>query len=166
MRTNTKRLLASATVLAAASVIGITSTAVSIASPAASTSMTLRLLVHGGSFTIVNVANRKAFPSTGDELILVQPVYAAGQPRKVIGHAYITATFVTKTIAPPAGIRDEVTLVLKAGDIELAGVSSGEKFTAAVTGGTGIYQGARGQASITTGSGQGNPASVKVTLLR
>jgi hypothetical protein len=119
-------LVAGITVLAAASVIGATTAAASIASPQASTSVTLRLLVHGGSLTIVNVAGAKAFPSTGDELILVQPVYAAAQPRKVIGHAYITGTFATKTIAPPAGIRDEATLVLKAGDIELAGVSTGD----------------------------------------
>lgn len=102
---------------------------------------------------------------TGDELILVQPVYAAAHPKQVIGRPYITGTFVTKTISPPAGIREHVTLVLRRSNVERAGVSTGNPFTMAVTGGTGSYQNARGQATVTTGPGAGNPATVTLALL-
>jgi hypothetical protein len=160
-----KRLLMVAGAVAGAAGIALTGTAASMASPQISAPTTLRLLVHGGSLTLVNVAHAKAFPRTGDELILVQPVYAAAHPQRVIGHAYITGTFVTKTISPPAGIREEVTLVLRHGNIELAGVATGHPFKIAVTGGTGSYLNARDQAIVTTGPGQGNPASVTLTLL-
>jgi hypothetical protein len=165
MLKHTKRLLTAASVAAAVTAIAVTGTAVSMASSQISSPTTLKLLVHGGSLTPVNVTHAKAFPQTGDELILVQPVYAAAHPRHVIGSAYITGTFVTKTISPPAGIREQVTLLLKQGAIELAGVTTGNPSTATVTGGTGIYQNARGQATVTTGPGQGNPASITLTLL-
>jgi hypothetical protein len=58
-----------------------------------------------------------------------------------------------------------VTLVLKHGDIELAGVTTGDPSAIAVTGGTGIYQNARGQAIVKTRPGKGSPASVTLTLL-
>lgn len=165
MLNQTKRLLAAASIAVAAAAIALTGTAEGMASPHPSSSTTLRLRVHGGSLSVVNVANSAGFPKTGDELILVQPIYAAAHPRTVIGHGYLTLTFVTKTTAPPAGLRDSVTLVLKRGDIELSGVGTGNPFTLAVTGGTGIYRSARGQATVTSGPGKDNPASVTVTLL-
>ncbi|MGO8959499.1 MAG: hypothetical protein ACLQFR_19355 [Streptosporangiaceae bacterium] len=165
MLKHTKRLLTAGSIAAAATAIAVAGSAVSLASPRSGSPTTLRLLAHGGSLTVVNVTHSKAFPRTGDELILVQPVYAAAHPGKVIGHGFATATFVTPKISPPAGIRDEVTLVLTQGDIELAGVTAGQSSTLAVTGGTGIYQNARGEATVTTGPGKGNPASITLTLL-
>jgi hypothetical protein len=166
MLNHTKRLLTAASIAAAAAAIAITGTAASMASPQTSSPTTLKLLMHGGSLTTVNVAHAKTFPQTGDELILVQPVYTAADPTQVIGHGYVTSTFVTPKISPPAGLREDVTLVLNQGDIELAGVTTGDPSTLAVTGGTGIYENSSGQATVTTGPGKGNPASVTLTLLR
>ena len=60
---------------------------------------------------------------------------------------------------------DEVTLALRQGEIELAGVSKGNPFTLAVTGGTGSYQNARGQATVKIARGKSNPASITLNLL-
>jgi len=160
-----KAVIAGLSIAAAtATAFSITAAGASTAAPRHSSATTLKLLVHGGSLTPVNVTGAKAFPRTGDELILVEPVYATARPKRVIGHAYITATFVTPVISPPAGLRDEVTLVLQRGAIELAGVTTANPSTLAVTGGTGIYRDARGQASVTTRRGKGNPASITLRL--
>jgi hypothetical protein len=164
MHKHTKRLLAAVSIAAAAIAFAVTGLGTSMASPRVTSLATLKLILHGGSLTPVNVTHAKVFPQTGDELILVQPVYAAAHSQRVIGHAYITATFVTPAISPPAGLREQVTLVLPGGAIQLAGVTTGNPSAAAVTGGTGTYRNARGQATVTTARGKGNPASITVTF--
>ena len=109
---------------------------------------------------MINVRHSKGI-GVGDEIIIAQPAFAAAHPAVVAGHSYVTVVFLTGTVA-----RVTADLVLKAGDIELSGINASNPFRLAVTGGTGSYASARGQATVRTGSGKSNPATFTIRLLR
>jgi hypothetical protein len=169
MPTNRKLVVAAVSVAAAASAIIAASTGASMASPRTSAASpqitrpaTLRLLARGGTFTTVNVTHGKSFPQVGDELIVSQPVYEAAHPRQLAGHLYLIISFVAKGV-PPAGTYQQAVLVLKHGEIDAVGAGSSPEL--AVTGGTGRYDGARGEADARPLSASGNRTSITITLL-
>ena len=147
---------ASAAVVASAAGIAVASASV----PHITTATTLRLEARGGTSTFVNVRHLSR-PAVGDEVILAQPVYSAAHPSQLVGHGVVTVIFV----APPRVSQDHATLVLKNGQIDAAGVEASNPFQLAVTGGTGQYQNARGQATVKLLPGPGNKALITVSLL-
>jgi hypothetical protein len=162
MPKNYKRLIAAVSVAAAASAV-IATTAAASTAPQAAAVTTLSLQARGGTFTSVNVTHATSFPEVGDELMVSQPVYQAAHPKQLAGHLYLIITFVAKAM-PPAGTYQQATLVLKHGEILAAGMGSSS--LVAVTGGTGSYDNARGQARTRVLPGPGNRTDITVTLLR
>lgn len=152
-------IAASAVAMATAGVAVLVGVA-GASTPQITSPQTVKLNIHGGSATFVNASGKKGF-AIGDEIILQQPVFAAANPSKAIGHGYVTITFVSKKNVSQL----HATLILKAGDIDLGGVETGNPFTLPITGGTGLYQNARGEATVKTGPGKGNPATVTLNLL-
>jgi hypothetical protein len=122
-------------------------------------SQTITLHVRGGSATFVNVRQKKAY-ARGDEFIGEQPAYYPTSPKQVAGHLYVVITLISAS-----STRDEATLTLRHGQLDLAGIEAANPFTLAVTGGTGQFAGARGEATIKTGNGKDNPGTVTVRLL-
>ena len=55
--------------------------------------------------------------------------------------------------------------MLKQGEVDAAGIQASNPFQLAVTGGTGRFQNARGQATIKLLPGKGNRARVTLSLL-
>jgi hypothetical protein len=117
----------------------------------------LHLRMQGGSSTFVNVAGKNG-PAAGDEIILNQPVWRDGHR---VGRGIVTITLT-------GGQTDQIhaDLALRGGQIDVAGVqlTNGNRFTLAVTGGTGAYVGASGQVRVHTLEGKGNPTDVTVEL--
>ena len=158
--TNRFRKGATITAAAAAAVMATAGiAAASVAAPSITSPTTIVLLAHGGSATFVNVAH-KTGPAIGDEVILKQPVFSPAHPTVVVGHGFVTVTFVGKNIS-----QDHETLVLRQGEIDVAGIQASNPFKLAVTGGTGQYANARGQATVKLGTGKGNPATITLSLL-
>jgi opacity protein-like surface antigen len=154
-----------AAVAAAAAVATAGLAAASPALPAASRSQpgtswqTITLRVRGGSATFVNIRHKKGY-ARGDEFIGEQPAYYPASPRQVAGHLYVIIALLSATAT-----RDEATLTLRHGQIDLAGIEAANPFTLAVTGGTGQFAGARGEATMKTENGTGNPGILTVRLL-
>jgi hypothetical protein len=130
------------------------------AQPAAAAWQTITLHVRGGSATFVNVRQQKGY-ARGDEFIGGQPAYYPARPNQAAGHLYVVITLISASAT-----RDEATLTLRQGQLDLAGIEAASPFTLAITGGTGEFAGARGQATIKTGSGKDNPGTVTIRLLR
>lgn len=147
---------ASAAVVAGAAGIAVASAS----APHITTAVTIRLEARGGASTFVNVRHLR-HPAVGDEFILTQPVYSAAHPSQLMGHGAVTVVFV----APPNITQDHATLVLKDGQIDVAGVQASNPFQLAVTGGTGRYQNARGQATVKLLPGPGNKTLITLSLL-
>ena len=61
--------------------------------------------------------------------------------------------------------QDHATLVLKGGQVDAAGIQASNPFQLAVTGGTGRFQNARGQATVRLWPGKGNRAQITLSLL-
>jgi hypothetical protein len=72
----------------------------------------------------------------------------------------VTVTFVGRNVT-----QDHATLVLRQGEIDAAGIQASNPFKLAVTGGTGLFANARGQATVRLGTGKGNPATITLSLL-
>jgi hypothetical protein len=72
---------------------------------------------------------------------------------------------VTVTLVGAPVSQDHATLVLKDGQIDAAGIQASNPFQLAVTGGTGRFQNARGQATVKLLPGPGNKALITVSLL-
>ena len=146
---------------AAAAVVAATAgiAAASVSAPKITSPTTIVLQAHGGSATFVNVAHKKG-PAIGDEVILKQPVFNPAHPAVVVGHGFVTVTFLGKNLT-----QDHATLVLRQGEIDAAGIQASNPFKLAVTGGTGLYANARGQATIKLGKGKGNPSTITLSLL-
>jgi hypothetical protein len=122
---------------------------------------TIRIYLSGGTGTYLNLSGKRG-GGTGDLTILNQPAYAGFSTGKRIGSGVVTIISLSKTQAQLHG-----DLLLPGGTIDLGGVEQGSNpFTLAVTGGTGIYQGARGEASVKllNGSAQANPSALTVYL--
>lgn len=158
-----KRRFGKGAVIAAASAAVVVTAAgvaaASVSGPDITTATTIRLVARGGTATFVNVRHRQR-PATGDEVILAQPVFSAAHPGQLAGHGYVTVTLLGKNIS-----QDHATLVLKAGEIDAAGVQASNPFRLAVTGGTGRFKNARGQATVKLLPGPGNRASITLSLL-
>ena len=148
---------AAAAAAAVAATAGIA--AASVSAPSITSPTTIVLLAHGGSATFLNVAHKKG-PAIGDEIILNQPVFNPAHPAVVVGHGFVTVTFLGKNLS-----QDHATLVLRQGEIDAAGVQGSNPFKLAITGGTGLYANARGQATVKLGKGKGNPATITLSLL-
>jgi hypothetical protein len=142
----------------AAAVIAPAQLAAANPSPTVISARTVTLIVRGGSATFINVRQRKSV-AAGDEFIGTQPTYLPGQPDRIVGRSYVVITLLTKQAT-----RDEVTLVLRHGQLDLSGVEAGNPFALAVTGGTGRFYGARGEAMIRTG-GKDNRGTITIHLL-
>jgi hypothetical protein len=117
----------------------------------------LHLHIQGGSSTFVNVAGQKG-PAVGDEIILNQPVWRDGHR---VGRGIVTITLT-------GGQTDQIhaDVALPGGQIDVAGLqlTNSNRFTLAITGGTGAYVGASGQVRVHTLQGKGNPTDVTVEL--
>ncbi len=112
--TNRFRKGATITAAAAAAVMATAGiAAASVAAPSITSPTTIVLLAHGGPATFVNVAH-KTGPAIGDEVILKQPVFSPAHPTVVVGHGFVTVTFLGKNLT-----QDHATLVLRQGDIDL-----------------------------------------------
>jgi hypothetical protein len=92
---------------------------------------------------------------------LAQPVFSVAHPGQLAGHGYVTVILVGNNSE-----QDHATLVLKQGEIDAAGVQGpSNTFQLAVTGGTGTFRNARGQADVTLLPGPGNKALITLHLL-
>jgi len=61
-------------------------------------------------------------------------------------------------VGGPNVTQDRATLVFKQGEVDVAGIQASNPFQLVVTGGTGRFQNARGQATVQTLPGKGNRA--------
>jgi hypothetical protein len=156
------RLRKGASIAAAAAVAVVATAGIAMASasrPAITSPETITLHLHGGSVTFINIRHKKRF-ATGDEFIGAQPAYLPARPKQAAGHAYVIITLITKSKD-----RVQATLDLRQGQIDLAGIEGSDPFNLAVTGGTGAFANARGQATINSGKGNSNPATITLSLL-
>lgn len=146
---------AAAVVMATAGIAAASGSAPSITSPT-------KIVLHaqGGSATFVNVAHKRG-PAIGDEVILKQPVFNPAHPKVVVGHGYVIVTLLGGRNLS----QDHATLVLRQGEIDAAGIQGSNPFKLAITGGTGLFANARGQAAVKLGKGKGNPATITLSLL-
>jgi hypothetical protein len=120
----------------------------------------IRLEARGGTATFVNVRHL-SHPAVGDEVILAQPLFSAAHPSQLAGHGFVTVILLGRNSE-----QDHATLVLRQGEIDAAGVQGpGNTFQLAVTGGTGRFQNARGQADVKLLPGPGNKALITLHLL-
>jgi hypothetical protein len=121
---------------------------------------TVTVYLRGGTGTALNLSGKPG--GIGDLTILNQPAYARSGGGNRIGSGVVTIISVSKTQA-----QLHADLILPGGTIDVAGVEQqSNPFTLAVTGGTGTYQGARGEAivKLLPGSAQANPAALTVYL--
>jgi hypothetical protein len=156
------RLGKGATIAAASAAVILAAAGIAVASasgPSITTATTIRLDARGGSSTFVNV-REKTGPAVGDEVILNQPLYSDANPDQVVGQGYVTVILVGGNAE-----QDHATLVLKQGQIDVAGIQASNPFQLAVTGGTGRFQNARGEATVKLLPGPGNQASITLSLL-
>jgi hypothetical protein len=160
-----RTILRSGTVIAATAISAaiITTTGVAAATSSAPAQPakpeTIQLQLHGGSVTFVNIRHKNG-PATGDEYIGTQPAFTAAHPKDLVGHAFVVITLLTKSAD-----RVEATLVLRQGQLDLTGIEASDPFTLAVTGGTGAFTTARGEATIKSRPGKSNPTTITVQLL-
>jgi len=148
---------------AASAAVVLTGAGIAVASaPVTSitTATTIRLEARGGTSTFVNVRHL-SHPAVGDEFILAQPLFSAARPGELAGHGFVTVIIVGRN-----STQDHATLVLRQGQVDVAGVQgSSNTFQLAVTGGTGRFQNARGQADVKLLPGPGNKALITLHLL-
>jgi hypothetical protein len=133
---------------AASAAVVLTGAGIAVASAsetAITTATTIRLEARGGTSTFVNIRHQ-SHPAVGDEVILA--------------HGFVTVILVGGN-----STQDHATLVLKQGEIDAAGVQASNTFQLAVTGGTGRFQNARGQADVKLLPGPGNKALITLHLL-
>jgi hypothetical protein len=158
-----KRHLSKGAAVAAAAVAVIAAgSGIAVASasgPQITTATTIRLLARGGTSTFVNVRHQPK-PAVGDEVILSQPIFSAAHPAQQVGHGWVTVTLVGGQAT-----QDHATLVLTGGQVDAAGIQASNPFQLAVTGGTGRFQNARGQATVHLLPGKGNRAQITLMLL-
>ena len=122
---------------------------------------TVTVYLRGGTGTALNLSGKPG-GGIGDLTILNQPAYAGLGGGNRIGSGVVTVISLSKTQA-----QLHADLILPGGTIDVAGVEQqSNPFTLAVTGGTGTYQGARGEVTVKLlpGSAQANPAALTVYL--
>jgi hypothetical protein len=147
---------------AAAAAVVVAGAGIAVASasgPDITTATTIRLEARGGTATFVNVRHL-SHPAVGDEVILAQPIFRAADPDQMVGHGFVTVILVGRN-----STQDHATLLLSQGEIDAAGVQASNPFQLAITGGTGRFQNARGQADVRLLSGPGNKALITLHLL-
>jgi len=71
----------------------------------------------------------------------------------------------TVTLVGGQATQDHATLALRGGEVDAAGIQASNPFQLAVTGGTGRFQNARGQATVRLLPGKGNRAQITLSLL-
>ena len=149
MLRGTNRFIAGGAVIVVAASIGIGVAATSAHAQNASSGRTIVLYSAGGAETDINIAGKPSL-AVGDEAIEAQPVFNAAHRTQLLGHGYVIFTVLSADTANLHAV-----MSLKGGQIVLDGLKSvvGEAALVAVTGGTGIYQGAGGQASVQPAAG-------------
>jgi hypothetical protein len=156
------RLSKGVTIAAASAALIVAGTGIAVASaagPNITRATTIRLVIRGGTSTFINVRHQHR-PAVGDEVILSQPAFSAASPSQRVGHGWVTVTLVGGQVT-----QDHATIVLKQGQVDAAGIQASNPFRLAVTGGTGRFQNARGQATVQLLPGKGNKARVTLSLL-
>ena len=156
------RLGKGATIAAASAAVIVAGTGIAVASasgPDITRATTIRLIARGGTSTFVNVRHQHR-PAVGDEVILSQPIFSAANPAQLVGHGWVTVTLVGGRVT-----QDHATLMLRQGQVDAAGIQASNPFRLAVTGGTGRFQNARGQAIVHLLPGKGNRAQITLSLL-
>lgn len=151
-----------ATIAAASAALIVAGTGIAVASaagPNITRATTIRLVIRGGTSTFVNVRHQHR-PAVGDYIILSQPVFSAANPAQQVGHGWVTVTLVGGQAT-----QDHATIVLKQGQVDAAGIQASNPFRLAVTGGTGRFQNARGQATVQLLPGKGNRSRITLSLL-
>ena len=163
MFTFTRRTAASFIAATATGAIVLTGAAASASgTPAhhAAAGQTISLDCHSGTSAFLNLAH-KSGPAAGDEALLAQPCYDAAHHTQLLGHIDVVGTFESSSAATGHAV-----VAFNGGDIVLDGLeSSNGPFTIGVTGGTGSYEGARGQATVAPQPGKGNQALITISLL-
>jgi len=122
---------------------------------------TVTVYLRGGTGTALNLSGKPG-GGIGDLTILNQPAYAGPSGGKRIGSGVVTIIALSKTQA-----QLHADLILPGGTIDAEGVEQqSNPFALAVTGGTGTYQGTRGEVSVKLlpGSAQANPAALTIHL--
>ncbi len=129
-------------------------------SPGLTAPETMVVTVRGGTSSFINNAGSPNGFDPGDMLILTQPAYRG------TGTTRIGTGFVTLVATGADSAQLHASLKLNGGDIELGGIQppADGPFTLAVTGGTGAFQNARGQAMVNVAQGNANPAPARITL--
>ena len=158
----TRRFGKGATIAAASAAVIVAGTGIAVASsagPNITRATTIRLIARGGTSTFINVRHQHR-PAVGDQVILSQPIFSAANPARQVGHGWVTVTLV----GAPA-TQDHATLVFRQGQVDAAGIQASNPFRLAVTGGTGRFQNARGQATVHLLPGKGNRAQITLSLL-
>jgi hypothetical protein len=158
--------LAGAGVVAAAGTFALAGGAAASSQATASTHQvahprTIKVYLSGGTGTYLNLSGKHG-GGIGDLTIFNQPAYTGSSVGKRIGSGVVTIISLSKTQA-----QLHADLILPGGTIDAAGVEQqSNPFTLAVTGGTGTYQGARGDVTVKQlpGSAQANPAALTVYL--
>ncbi len=135
---------------------GVAVAAAGASTPHLTTARTLHLLARGGSSSFVDTG--KTGPSLGDEVILNQPVYWASDPDQLAGRGHVTVVLEGRNAS-----QDHAVLVLGEGQVTLDGFQGANSFPLAITGGTGEFQNARGQAWVILGAH--NTSSITLNLI-
>jgi hypothetical protein len=151
-----------ATVAVACAAVIVVGSGIAVASAPGSNitrATSIQLIARGGTATFINVRHQPR-PAVGDEVILSQPVFSAAHPAQQVGHGWVTVILVGGQVS-----QDHATLVLKQGQVDAAGIQASNPFQLAVTGGTGRFQNARGQATVHLLPGKGNKAQITLSLL-
>lgn len=142
-------------VVGVVAVIGAAAVA-SASTPNITTAETLHLLARGGTTSFVDTG--KAGPSIGDEVILNQPVYWASDPDQRAGTGHVIVVLEGQNVS-----QDRATVVLGNGQVTVDGFQAANSFALGVTGGTGNFQNARGQAWVALGPH--NTSSITLSLI-
>jgi allene oxide cyclase len=130
------------TVLGAIVLVAMAVGVAGASTPDITSAQTVHLVARGGTSTFVDTG--KAGPSIGDEVIINQPLFWASDPDQRAGTGHVIVVLEGK-----GGSQDQANLILAGGQLSLQGFQAGRPFTLAVTGGTGRYQNARGEADVT-----------------
>lgn len=152
----TSKLIAAGVAIIAAVGGGIGAVASSAHAQNASSGRVITLYSAGGTETDINVVGKP--DAVGDEAIEAQPVYDAANRTQQLGQGYVLFTILSATTANLHAV-----ISLKGGQIVLDGLKQivGENAQVAVTGGTGFYQGAGGQATVQAAPG---PQAALITI--
>lgn len=152
MRTSTGVAIAAGLVVLAGGTLVLGSASSASASPATSSAKLVKLTSKTQQFAIIDVGEKGPALGLGDEIVSSDRVYRHGKPAGRSG-TVLTVVGVTSTALTTQWL---TTIELPEGQLVLQGIGDGPTgpptspvtFSAAVTGGTGVYAKAHGTADI------------------